>query len=333
MGLAVIASILLTATTAMSAAPSTTLDAATLMDRAARAVDLRARDGAPFRLSATFWVQEPGIGKLEGRYELSWRSPEAWREEITYPGHNQLSGQDERGSWILTELPRRTLRLFDIANALDVVAFAQLPRGGKVGAIETPKRKLSVVHIQLALSGRFPWSELSLDRDSGLPVRHETGPATSPQLEYKAIHEFSGYRPWRERRFPGLIKRFDGRRQVLELRVEGIADLPDEFSALLARPEDAVDAPVCTAQERLATVSCDSSRQPFVAIEPQRRRTIGARAVVARDGRLHDIVLVESSDFVTDGRYRDYLELWRCVPLTCGGVPADSEVFEFRIVN
>jgi len=322
----VIAGVLLSSATTQTPNPS--IDATALMAQAARSVDLRAEGGTSFRLQASFWVQEPGSSKLEGRYVLAWRSPVAWREEITYPGHHQALGKDESGSWILTGGPYRALRHFDLTKALDVAAFARAHAGSRVVSVKTPKRKIPVVQVRLALSDRLSWSELSLDRESGRLVRIETGPPMSPGMRYKAIHEFSNFRPWHELQFPELIKRFDGTRQVLELRVESIVDLPTESSALLARVEGAIGYPDCTPQEAAASVSCVSPRQGIV-VDRGGSGAIGARAVVARDGRLHDIVVVEPLDFATDGRFRDYLANWRCVPLTCGGVPVDAEVFEY----
>jgi hypothetical protein len=316
---------------AITQTPGSSIDATALMAQAARSVDLRAEGGTSFRLQASFWVQEPGGSKLEGRYVLAWRSPLAWREEITYPGHHQALGKDESGSWILTD-PYRALRLFDLTNSLDVAAFARAHAGSRVESVKTPKRKIPVVQIRLALSGRLSWSELSLDRESGRLLRFETGPPASPGMRYKAIHEFSNFQPWHDLQFPGLIKRFDGTRQILELRVESIVDLPTESSALLARAEGAIPYPDCTPQEAAASVSCVSSRKGFVA-DRGGSGSIGARAVVARDGRLHDIVIVEPLDFTNDGRYRDYLADWRCVPLTCGGVPVDAETFEYMTLN
>jgi hypothetical protein len=323
----VFASMLLATATAVSAAPGPSLDATALMAHAANTVELRDGGGAPFRLRANFWVQEPGGGKSQGSYELAWRSAVAWREEISYPGHHQLSGEDGSGPWILADSPYRTLRLFDIANAIDVARFAKPPEGGRVETVKIQKRKVPVVQIKLALSGRFPWSELSVVQDSGVLVRHETG--LSSGMRYRAVHEFSDYRPWHEHQIPGLIKRFDGTHEVLELRVESIVDLATDRSEFVARPEGAINSPVCTPQEMAATVSCDASAQTDIAVSTHGKGSVAARAVVGRDGRLHDIVLVEASDFVAAGLYRDYLELWRCVPLTCSGVAVDAEVFEF----
>jgi len=319
---------ILASATVVSAAPESSLEARALLARATKTVDLRAGDSTPFRLRANFWLQELGGGKVQGRYELSWWSPDAWREEISYPGHHQVSGQSGSSRWTLADSPYQPLRLLDIENAIDVAEFTKVPEGGRVETVKAQNRRVPVVEVALALPGRLPWSKLSVVQDSGVPVRYETGPSMTSGLRYKAIHEFSDYRPWHAHQFPGLIKRFDGNHEVLELRVESIVDLAADRGELLARPEGAVDSPLCTPQEKAVGVTCDASAQRGFTISPQSLGSVAARAVVARDGRLHDIVIVESSDFVTDGNYRDYLELWRCVPLTCGGAPVDAEVFE-----
>jgi hypothetical protein len=279
-------------------------------------------------LRARFWVAEPGRGRLDGRYELNWRNPTEWRELIDYPDHHQITGQDGATAWIATERPYQALRLLDLGDAIDVASHASLQPGSAIEKTPTAKTGgTSTLQIRTKQPGRFSWAEFSIDRSTGALVRFETGPAQTASLHYRTVHVYSDFRKWHDREFPGVIKRFDGKRQVLEIRVEEISDWDASDILAVVPTEGAVGRPICTAQELAASLKCDAGHQHFTFNE----RVLGntaARAVVARDGRVHDVVIVESAGAETDGILTSYLEGWRCIPLTCGGVPVDSQVFE-----
>ncbi|HEX4824933.1 MAG TPA: hypothetical protein VFV19_11545 [Candidatus Polarisedimenticolaceae bacterium] len=323
--------LVLAVTGALAASKPGTIDAATALAHAREVTNIKSEGAPPFHLRASLWIAEAKQDGKEGRYEIWWRAPSSWREEIDYPGRHQIAGQDGERAWILTDAPYQSLRIFDVVNAIDVAASAKLPAGGTIESVKESHR--AGTKIRLRQHGRFPWSEIIIDAQIGAPIRHETGPSASAMQRFRTTIEYENYRPWHERSFPALIRRRDASKTVLEIRVMELEDL-DSDAARWSRPDGATNRPICTDEELAAELSCDiGPEMPLDTPQFPGTRSSGTasvRAVLARDGRVHDIVVVDSLNFEADGELIRYLESWRCRPLTCGGVPVDAEIFESR---
>jgi hypothetical protein len=305
-------------------------DGSRLLAAASRASDLRVEGAVPFRLKATFSFLDAEGRRVPGDYELAWAAKEKWREEIRYASHQHVWGQDGAREWLRTDLPYQPLRILDIESALDFASRLTLGSPSRVESIKEVKlKKRPMTLVRVNRSGRFPWLELWVDRENGLLVREEARPREIGNAHFSVSYEYSDFIAFGERRFPGLIRRYDRTVRVLEIRVQEITALPSDVGPMFSRPEGAIDYPRCTEKESAARTTCEAGswRDVTAMAGNPKSYMIAVRSVLGRDGRLHDITVVDPGDFMSDGIYLRYVETWRCKPFVCGGIPVDGETY------
>lgn len=73
----------------------------------AAGTNLRSKDSRPFHLRIEIHVSHISSKPLDGTYEETWQSPEAWRRQIAFPGFTQQEVGDGEGRWLARTLDFR----------------------------------------------------------------------------------------------------------------------------------------------------------------------------------------------------------------------------------
>src|SRR5690348_9742596 len=76
-----------------------------LLQQMLRVVDIRAEGSPPFHMRATVQTFEDGKPASKGSYDLEWRSPTSWQEEIRLDNLRQIRIADGDKLWQDRNLP------------------------------------------------------------------------------------------------------------------------------------------------------------------------------------------------------------------------------------
>jgi hypothetical protein len=307
---------------AHTAADKKDSEAEQLLQKAEQLTDIRSSGGNPFHLTATFKLYDDKGVATEGTYELLWKSPAIWREEIRAPGFSQTRLAAIDRIHILREPRWLTLEIFELGKLLE---FPQSIRRHEeaVGLKLREKTKGAIRErsIEIAMDGRT-WKRLYLDWDTGLPLRVEYTYEQRMQ-QFQDYFEFDGHH------FPRFLAAFRSKKPVMEVHVTGL------ISASF--PESSFVPPVGAGWMHWCPDLIDA--KPAMAIDvvmpfppPAQKNPVVIDGIIGTDGKWQNLVVVKSGGREADAFWLDMVRREHFQPARCGNTPVEQEMMnELRL--
>jgi TonB family protein len=282
-----------------------------LIQHAVEGSELRTPELAPFKLRVEIQTEDLNSKPIAGTYELTWVSPTRWREEIKVGEYTETRIGGAGKIWQFPSPSSEARRIRSVAQRLSVRQELSLD---SADAVRKPKkREVNGKHLLCATvkSPDMVDQEYCFDTASGVLLRSRSGSDWLEYLEYQRVGT---------RSFPfHLVKRGKAVVRVVDLRTNIHPD-PGLFEP----------APGIT-----AVPGCESPKTPraLKADDPQFPQSLRGNptqvivsGVVAPDGVLKDLRIIQSGGPEADSATLNALSKWKFRPAACDGVPVPSTI-------
>ncbi len=291
-------------------------EATALLTRAAELSDIRSAGTPPFRLRAHVRLLGYPQGTLEGTYLLVWVSPERWREEMTFPGYQQLRIANDGKVWRQRNLDYQPLRVWQWEETRELTRHLKPLPGQRLTRDRHRNRKGALLQC-LELKGKRGWGrELCFDSNSGTLQRHES---------FFIAHEYADYVAWGNKCFPRIMRAYENDTLVVEAHVEELTSAGTPDATIFAQPSGAQEWPWCPDPQPAKAL--EKNRPPHLP-RPRIGRfsgVVSVYAVIGADGKLHNATVVQTAGTALDAATLEALNGWRYQPATCSGAPVPAE--------
>src|SRR5215472_13476608 len=106
----------------------------------AAVANLRAQDSPPFHLHLEIHTTNLGPKPLDGTYDEIWRSPGAWKRQISFPGFVQQEVADSEGRWLARNLDFRPHAIYLLSRAVETAMPDSLQPDEQVKRVSNRKK-------------------------------------------------------------------------------------------------------------------------------------------------------------------------------------------------
>ncbi len=289
-----------------------------LLTRALSKVDIRAEGSAAFHMRATVQFYENGIRSLQARYDLKWRSPSSWREEIEVGNLRQIRIADSDKLWEQRNLPYFTPAVEQIEKVMEFPQHIRLLGNERAGVVREKQVNGIRVHCFDVKAGHLEVKTVCVQRDSDFPIR----------VDYSGQNGGGGFQyedaiPFGKHEYPRVIKDFD-KNPILEFRVEELAMMGAGDSEAFDIPPGARPYGWCPNPTKSEPLEKNLLIPSEIAAKIRGERAV-IYGVIGTDGQWHDLALVESSGRVSESTWFSFLRNHRFRPAHCGGTPIETE--------
>jgi hypothetical protein len=200
--------------------------------------NIQAKGSSPFRLDARVRLFADDT-VAEGRYSSKWRSPDQWRDELTFPDYHQIRVGTKGAVWRSKDHAHQPLSAVQFLEGLFVpepldtfenMRFRALPPG-------PDGRHLNCVLYDLTnqLKGL---REKCFDPVSGLLF-------TETWHDWDTVWEYTDYALWNGKIYPRLMRIFQNNKLVSETRITTLEKVSDLETQDLIPLKDAEEWPQC----------------------------------------------------------------------------------------
>ena len=304
-------------------------EAEAFLKRAREVSDIRCEGCPPFQLRASVELLRMPRGTSRGTYLLIWISPTKWREEIDFPGFEQVRVGGEGKVWQARSTSYLPLRLFQLMEAMSFRRRLRVGPDESVGKIKKPPRGKSSLAC-LELKGKLQANRLfCFDPTAGVLMHEGTRSSEEDAFEYE------DYAPWGAKRFPRTLRAFELGELVVKVYVEEMSEATSVNEGLFSPPSGAVEWPGCEDPEPALGIEKSLPHYPEQAKETRESGTVFVYAIVKADGRVSEVEVLRSAGGDLDRATVDAVKQWRYRPASCGGTAVPEEkvihiVFELR---
>lgn len=309
----------------LSAIPSQKDDgdeAEKLLRQAEELTDIRSPESHPFHLIARVRIFGEKGQTQEGTYDLQWKSPTAWRDEIHTADFSQVRVANDDKLFVSRKPTGLNLEMFQLLKLLefpDLIRFSPEAVGTKLAmkAIEGSRKRV----LEIAYPGHAAEKVLVLELGFPLPERLEYKRNKRFAYEFRDFFEFSGHQ------FPHNLIQLDSNKPQLEVEVQELTEMTIDPSFLVPAP-GARWFHWCPHPQHAKRI--DDYRGKVYSIPwPLRNgameRPVAIYGIVGIDGNWHDLEIVKSAGKETDSFWMGILSQERYSPATCGANPVAQE--------
>jgi hypothetical protein len=289
-----------------------------LLNRSLGLVDIRAEGSPAFHMRATVQLYEKGKPSSQARYDLKWRTPSTWREEIEVGNLRQIRIAEADKLWEQRNLPYFTPAIEQIEKVTEFPQHIRLLGSERAGVVRERAVNGIRVHCVDVKEGNLKVKSVCLQRDSDFPVR----------VDYSGANGGGGFRyedliPLSKHQYPRVIQDFD-ENPVLEFRVEELALMGAGDDEAFLVPPGARSYGWCPNPTQAEPLEEIVPIPPEIAPKIQGERAV-IYGVIGTDGQWHDLAVVESSGRVSESVWFSLVRSRRFRPARCGGTPVETE--------
>jgi hypothetical protein len=262
-----------------------------LLQQAEELTDIRASESHAFRLVARVRLFDEKGQTREGTYDLLWKSPTTWQDELRFADFSQVRIADVDKLFVSRKTPSLPLEVFQLLKLLDFPNLLRFSPEAKAQKLRERTRNGSHERtLEIALPGRSPWKIISLDGSSPIPIR----------VEYKGSHfgyQFENYVAFNGHQYPRSLIEFDSNKSLIQVQVQELTDATLDASSLVP-PQDARWLRWCLHPDPARRVDLD----PFKVTPipgPLRggalEHPVAIYGVIGTDGKWHNLAVVKSA--------------------------------------
>lgn len=288
-------------------------DAPGLFLKAAELSDVRAPGRSPFQLSAHVQILGKGGKPQAGTYLLVWASQNQWHEEIKLPGYQRVRFGGPEKYWQVRSTDYEPSAIRRLDEMLAFVAELRHRAKQRHGKIKPVKRNGMVVNCVEPAPMTGTAAEFCFDEKENTLVRGE-------RLDGEiSAREYGDYISFGTAYFPRAIRAFSGNKPVITFVVDELVPFSLTDPSLFVPPANADIWESCEAPTPPQLILRKLPRRPASAKARQTVGTVHVYAVVATDGTLQNIRVLESPDPDLSAAFVQALHDWKFEPATCNG--------------
>jgi TonB family protein len=288
--------------------------------------NLRSKNSPGFHVRMEVHVSHLGPKESDGSYEETWRSADAWRREISFPGFVQREVGDSEGRWLARNIDFRPHAIYLLSRAVET-SMEPFLRPGEQGK-RVFDRKKDGVDLHCA---ELKWTTTTWERTLCFDPR---GPLANVddrtvRLEYLDFQKFG------EKLYPRHLKVYQNGEQALDVRVTELSFLPDAAPAHFDHVDGARLMAVCSRWEAGVPAKKVAPQYPSEARNAGMQGTVTLYVALAGDGSVDKLKVLESAGMPLDNASINAVKQWVYAPETCGPKPLPTEIevqvnFELR---
>lgn len=269
------------------------------------------RELSSFTMKADLSIENRGK-QVAGRYVLLWNGPDQWREEIVFPGFDEIR---VGGAGTVAEkrsLDFVPLRIYQLQRVLAYGREGLALRSDEKVAHVRSRKVNGTEATCVQLTSRGSAREICVDRSSGALIRDR------PFVD-------KGFAPIGTIFFPHSLSYVEEDNTVAEAEITELtmgAPLP---AALFELPAGAVSKPDCLNPTVGRLINKVDPRYPIPERLTRTEGTVAIYAVIGTDGSMHNLQVVSSVSPGLDQAALDAVEQWRYEPFMCQNTPVEFE--------
>lgn len=302
-------------------------EAAILLEKAAQAANLRANDASSFHLVAQVHY-EIGSQTSDGVYELSWASPDRYREDFRMQGAAEIEIAAEDKLYILRNTPALSLPFWSVRNALrSAKNFFPGPKSKirRVYPAQVSGELLTCVDFGDERSQRQACINPTTNQAVSLSFAAipPQGPLSMTTKELKHLHdlEVSDFVDVGTKRYPTRIHRQE-QDEKLEIKIETLKQVMTFAEGEFTPQAGAVAYDWCSSPVAKGTIQIDF--QPILELDPP-GAVVAYYVVVGTDGRVKKWASSRSGGKYVDERMATRFRDARFPIFSCGSKPIEYE--------
>jgi TonB family protein len=298
-------------------------EALQLLDKARSLSDIRAPGSPPFRIEARVEsaALAPGKPNFVGTWMLTWQSPSQWREEVGFPGFNQVRVASQGKLWTYRSVPYEPVRVSQLSQLVDFRSHWVLRSGQLVTALKEKKRNGISMRCVEVKGEPGPWRDLCADTATLLPVWVEPFARTTLSVPFT---EYADYAPWGSRQFPRSMRAYEGSHLILAVQAQ-IGPETGADPSLFTPPAQAVEWDWCPEAELPRLLSSVPPHYPDAARQSGQEAVVSVYVVIEPDGTPGDLAVARSAGRDFDASTLSSVRQWRYRPAMCGSTPIPTE--------
>jgi len=264
-----------------------------------------------FTMRATVKIENQGK-LLEGEYALLWNGPDQWREEISFPGFDEIRIGGSGKVALKRNLDFVPLRVHQLELALGY------GRGGLTlrpdeGIKQVRTRKVSGMEARCAeITGKLNARQICVDASTGAVVRDH------PFID----KEFASLGA---KIFPHILSYIEEGKTVAQAEVTELKTTERFPSSAFEVPAGAVAKPSCLSPTMGRLIQKVSPSYPESERHGHVQGTVAIYAVIGTDGSLHDLRIVSGVSPGLNKASLDAVQQWRYEPNMCQDTPVEVE--------
>lgn len=295
--------------TAMLSASDRTREGQEIIEQARLKSDIR--ELSAITMKADLKIENQGK-PLAGRYVFLWNGPDQWREEISFPGFDEIRIGGRSTVAIKRNLDFVPLRVFQLRRALGY-AREELTLRPDEGVKQVRTRKVNGIEAKCAeIASKVGTREICADASTGAEVRDR------PFVD-------KDFAPIDQKIFPRFLSYVEEGKSVAEVEVTELKTTDPLPPSTFELPAGAVSRPSCLSPTTGRVIKIVNPLYPPLARQARTEGTVAIYAVIGTDGSLHDTRIVSGVSPVLNEASLDAVRQWRYQPFTCQNTPVEVE--------
>jgi len=269
------------------------------------------RELPSFTMKANLKIENQGK-LLLGQYALLWNGPNQWREEISFPGFDEIRIGASGTVALKRNLDFVPLRVYQLQRAI---------RYGQEGLTLRPDeqikqvrtRKVNGIEARCAeIGSKVNVREICVDASTGAMVRDH--PFVDKELA-----------PLGTKFFPHLLSYVEEGKTVAEAEVTELTTIEPLPSSTFEVPAGAVSKPSCLNPITGRLIKRVNPSYPESERRTHVQGTVAIYAVIGLDGSLHDLRVVSGVSPGLNKASLDAVQQWHYEPYKCQDTPVEVE--------
>jgi len=303
-----------------------------IFEKARERSDIKTKGMPGFVLRADARIQVKKDTTSDGKYLLVWSPSGKWKEVVAFPGYKRTRIGDGTQLWQVRSPEVEN----PIVSQLDLLMKKSLApktteddRFSKTGR---PKRLDSANAECIKQSAHPPFGWVyCFDSSSGDLIEVSSGHDTT-DIAWKVDWQVnSNFQEWSAKRVPLLLRGYNGKRTVVEIKLEEIKPLPKLTADFFAPPKEATVWADCSDGTIWKLKERTTPQYPQSARMQHHEGTVMLSAVIGEDGKTSDLSIARSAGQELDQSAMAAVSHWRyertaACPEAKGGVETFIDV-------
>ncbi|MGH9561389.1 MAG: energy transducer TonB [Terracidiphilus sp.] len=297
--------------TSSSAGKDDQADLRKLFERAQNIGDIRAAGSPGFRMmgDVRLWVKKGT--PMQGKYLLIWRPDGNWREELRFNGYKRVRVGNEKQFWQVRSTETENAQIFGFDEVMNLERGLKIEEGDKLKRLPNGKIDGVVADcVRHATAGSLPRT-YCFSSSSGELLGSRTGSDSMDVPWRVAWEEYSEFQQWAGKGFPRLLRGFNGKQLVVEVRLDEITPLPQLPLDYFRPPNDATIWGHCTGGEMWKLKHSKVPEYPSSERNQGRQGMVSLYARIEDDGHVSNLRLVNSPDPILGQSAEEAISQWR----------------------
>lgn len=285
---------------------------------AQRALDLSYLEGdpseRPFHLKIRYKLSGFVSGTMTGHYLYVAAPDSRWRREIAFSDYSQIEVGNKERIWTKRSLPFTPKSASWVKRLLgNYIQLTPLPQE-RVDRVFSQSRNRCIEMSGSAIGPRILCFGASGNLSSvELPAEN-------------TIFVYRDYAHFGKKYFPHALEVVSHGRSVVDAQVEDLAFDESPVEELLVPPRGAAESEGCRNPTPGRLIDGVAPEYPTLARSQGRSGTVTISAMVGKDGKVHDPVVIQTAGKDFDNAAMAAVSNWRFTPFKCGNNPINSEI-------